>query len=425
MPDRVPFWEAFRYWLKLGFISFGGPAGQISMMHQEVVEKKGWVSENHFLQALNFCMLLPGPEALQLAIYIGRLCNGTLGGIVAGVLFILPSIFILLGLAYVYSAFGDVPAISAMLYGLKPAVVAIVAEAVLRIRKKSLKNWAQVLIAVAAFVGIFFLHIPFPLIVLAAGLTGWAGGKYAPGLFIVLKPKESSGVAEVDGGRHWPRALKVIAFGLLIWFMPLALIWGGSGQAGIFTDLGILFSKAAVTTFGGAYAVLTYVGQEAVNHYGWITNGQMMDGLALAETTPGPLIMVNQFVGYVAAYSHPGALTPWEAGTLGGLLTTWVTFLPSFIFVLALAPYVERLRRNVRLSGALSAITAAVVGVVLNLGVTFTFHSVVRDTGGMDFYPLVTAVTFFVGIQYRNWPMVPVIAGSAVMGFLWKSFVVL
>lgn len=429
MRQDIPFREAFRYWLKLGFISFGGPAGQIAMMHKDIVEKKKWVSDNHFLQALNFCMLLPGPEAQQLAVYIGWLMHRTWGGIVAGTLFVLPSVFILWGLSWMYASFGNIPAVSALFYGLKPAVVAIVAEAVIRIGRKSIKNEALAALAASAFIGIYILDVPFPVIVFAAGTIGYLGGVYSPKWFVVLKPRQApegqdaqGGYPAADAGRpRWPRAFKVTGVCLTMWALPVAVLGAWFGWDSIFVDIGVLFSKAAVVTFGGAYAVLSYVGQQAVEHYGWIRQEQMMDGLALAETTPGPLIMVNQFVGYVAAYNNTCGLTPGVAGAVGGLLTTWVTFLPSFLFVLLLAPYIERLRGNARLGAALSAITAAVVGVVLNLGVNFTRHAVVSDAGGLDLFAVAAAAAAFLGMQFLKWPMLPVIAGSACAGYLWKA----
>ncbi len=436
MPPVISFKEAFRYWLKLGFISFGGPAGQIAMMHKDIVEKKKWISENHFLQALNFCMLLPGPEAQQLAVYIGWLMNRTWGGIVAGTLFVLPSVFILWGLSWLYASMGNIPAVSALFYGLKPAVVAIVAEAVIRIGKKSLKNEVLVGLAAVAFVGIYFLHIPFPVIVLSAGIIGFLGGIYAPAKFVVLKPRQTQSnqaqqaqaqtQAQSALPEHayrkptWSRSFKVTAVSLALWSLPIILLGTWLGWNSIFIDIGVLFSKAAVITFGGAYAVLAYIGQQAVGHYGWIRSEQMMDGLGLAETTPGPLIMVNQFVGYLAAYRNPGGLAPSTAGAIGGLLTTWVTFVPSFMFVLLGAPFVEKLRGNARLGAALSAITAAVVGVVLNLGVNFALHALLPDGGGFDWYALVISAIAFVGMQYLKWPMIPVIIGSAFAGYLWQ-----
>ncbi len=423
--------ESFRYWLKLGFISFGGPTGQIAIMHKDLVEKKKWIDEDHFLQALNFCMLLPGPEAQQLATYIGWLLNGNWGGIIAGGLFVLPSIFILWGLAWMYAALGSVPTVAALFYGLKPAVVAIVLEAVLRIGKKSLKTGLLYSLAAAAFVGIYFFNVPFPIIVLSAGLIGYFSGTTAPKL--VAAPALSNTVASpppviplysgsvVTGG--WLRPFKVLAVFLVLWFLPLVILGLWRGWNDIFIDIGVLFSKAAIVTFGGAYAVLSYIGQQAVVHYHWITPEQMMDGLGLAETTPGPLIMVNQFVGYLAGYYHAAGMPPAFGGAIGGLLATWVTFIPSFLMIFLLAPYIETLRKNKKLGAALSAITAAVVGVVLNLAVLFTYHTLLPDKGGFDWYALVSATIAFIGMQRFKWGMVPVIIGSAVAGYGWNMVI--
>jgi chromate transporter len=425
----VTFRESFRYWLKLGFISFGGPTGQIAMMHKDLVEKKKWIAEDHFLQALNFCMLLPGPEAQQLATYIGWLLNGRWGGIIAGGLFVLPSIFILWLFAWLYASLGSVPSVAALFYGLKPAVVAIVLEAVLRIGKKSLKTGFLYTLAAAAFVGIYFVNIPFPFIVLSSGLIGYFAGTLAPGWFPKTSGSSSSSPsislvvekAAEGKSRGWQRFVKVLAVFIVLWSLPIVLIGLWRGWNDTFIDIGILFSKAAVVTFGGAYAVLGYISQQAVSHYQWIMPEQMMDGLGLAETTPGPLIMVNQFVGYLAAYYHARGLSPALGGAIGALLTTWVTFIPSFMMIFLLAPYIETLRKNKKLGTGLSAITASVVGVVLNLAVIFTYHTLFPDTGGFDWYALVASIVAFVGMQRLKWGMVPVIIGSAVTGLLWKT----
>jgi chromate transporter len=433
MQTKVSFGEAFRYWLKLGFISFGGPTGQIAIMHRDLVEKKKWINEDHFLQALNFCMLLPGPEAQQLAIYIGWLLHGTRGGIVAGLFFVLPSIFILWGLSWLYAAFGHVPAVEAFFYGLKPAVAAIVADAVIRIGKRSLKNEVLISLAALSFIGIYFLHVPFPAIIITAGLIGYAGGMLLPAKFSVTGnngPSQSSGYAISDSSSsredqaNWKHSLKVIALCLPLWFFPVLFIGLWRGWGDIFIDIGVLFSKAAMVTFGGAYAVLAYIGQQAVGHYGWIHPEQMIDGLGLAETTPGPLIMVTQFVGYVAAYTNAKGLNPAVAGAIGGLLTTWVTFVPCFMWIFVGAPYIERVRKNVKLGAALSTITAAVVGVVLNLSVIFTYHVLLPEGKGFDWYALAAAVFAFVGMVRFKWGMVPVIIGSAIAGYAWKMLVV-
>jgi chromate transporter len=420
MPSNtVSLQQAFRYWLKLGFISFGGPAGQIAIMHRDLVEKKKWVAEDHFLQALNFCMLLPGPEAQQLATYIGWLLNGRWGGIVAGGLFVLPSMFILWALTWLYASFGSVPMVAALFYGLKPAVVAIVLEAVLRIGKKSLKTRFLYSLATAAFIGIYAFNIPFPVIVLTTGLIGYITRvtPMTPG----AAPSPSPSITLNSGVRRgWLRVVKVLTVFLTLWALPILLLGLWRGWNDIFIDIGILFSKAAVVTFGGAYAVLGYIGQQAVDHYHWIMPEQMMDGLGLAETTPGPLIMVNQFVGYLAGYYHAEGLSPALGGAIGGLLATWVTFIPSFLMIFLLAPYIETLRKNAQLGSALSAITAAVVGVVLNLAVIFTYHTLVPDKGGFDWYALIASVGAFIGMQRFKWAMIPVIIGSSAAGFFWK-----
>jgi chromate transporter len=428
---KITFGEALKYWLKLGFISFGGPTGQIAMMHKDLVEKKKWIAEDHFLQALNFCMLLPGPEAQQLATYIGWLLNGRWGGIIAGGLFVLPSIFILWLFAWLYASLGSMPSVAALFYGLKPAVVAIVLEAVLRIGKKSLRTGFLYSLAAAAFISIYVFNIPFPVIVLSAGLIGYFSGSFAPGLFPKAAGNNSSSSpdslaaekAAEERSKGWPRFTRVLIVFLALWSLPIILIGLWRGWNDTYIDIGILFSKAAVVTFGGAYAVLGYISQQAVDHYQWIMPEQMMDGLGLAETTPGPLIMVNQFVGYLAGYYHAQGLSPALGGAIGGLLTTWVTFIPSFMMIFLLAPYIETLRTNAKLVTALSAITASVVGVVLNLAVIFIHHTLVPDTGGFDWYALTASIVAFFGMQRFKWGMVPVIIGSAAVGFSWKLFV--
>jgi chromate transporter len=428
---RISFGEAFRYWLKLGFISFGGPTGQIAMMHRDLVERKKWIDDTHFLRALNFCMLLPGPEAQQLAIYIGWLLHRTWGGIVAGVLFVLPSVFILWGLAWLYVSFGHLPSVAAFFYGLKPAVAAIVAEAVIRIGRKSLRNPVLIALAAFSFIGIYFLHMPFPSIVLSAGAVGFIGSYLAPSFFKTKTGEaHDAGVVLSDEvlarDREEPtllHSLKVSVVCLALWFLPLVLVGFWRGWNDILVEIGLLFSKATVVTFGGAYAVLAYISQQAVGHYNWLTPEQMIDGLGLAETTPGPLIMVGQFVGYLAAYTNAKGLHPSVAGSLGGLLTTWVTFTPCFLWIFLGAPYIERLRKNIRLGSALSAITAAIVGVVLNLSVIFTYHVLMPEDRGFDWYALFASAIAFAGMYRFKWGMIPVIIVSAAAGYVWKMFI--
>jgi chromate transporter len=410
------FGEAFRFWLKLGFISFGGPSGQIALMHTELVEKRKWIDNEHFLHALNFCMLLPGPEAQQLAIYIGWILHKLWGGIVAGALFVIPSIFILWALSYVYVAFGHVPWIAAIFYGLKPAVLAIVVAAVIRIGQRALRNWTMWLIAAAAFVAIYFFHVAFPLIIISAGILGFAIGK--------MRNQQSTSTSEtempIQARLMTPgRAVRLCATWLAIWAAPIVLagIFLGTNHT-IFRE-GIFFSKAAVVTFGGAYAVLPYVSQQAVEHYHWISAGQMLDGLGLAETTPGPLIMVLQFVGFVGAWNQPGNLPPLLAATLGALITTWTTFVPCFLWILLGAPYIERLRDNQSLIATLSAVTAAVVGVILNLAVWFGLHVIFPPSGKVDWFALVVCAVAFFGMLRWKWNIVPVALGSGLIGLIY------
>ena len=417
--EKISFREAFWYWLKLGFISFGGPTGQIAMMHKDVVEIKKWMPESHFLHALNFCMLLPGPEAQQLATYIGWQLHGTRGALAAGILFVLPSVFILWGLSWIYVALGSIPSVAALFFGLKPAVAALVAEAVIRIGKKSLKNKWLVGLAALSFISIYFFNVPFPVIVLGAGVLGYVLNSRLTG--VAAPSLNDTGDIELTAADGWLRAVRITVVGLVLWFLPVILLGLWRGWDDILVNIGVLFSKAAILTFGGAYAVLGYISQQAVHFYGWLLPEQMMDGLGLAETTPGPLIMVNQFVAYVAAYTHAPGLAPALAGALAGLLATWVTFTPSMLWIFIGAPYIESLRRNVKLASALAAITAAVVGVVLNLGVTFARHTLLPEAGGFEWYALVASAIAFIGLIRFKWNMIAVIAGSALAGFIWKS----
>ena len=398
-PSFPSFAEAFRVWLKVAALSFGGPAGQIAVMHRILVEEKRWISENRFLHALNYCMLLPGPEAQQLATYIGWLMHRTAGGIVAGGLFILPGIVSIMALSYVYAAYGKVGAIAALFFGLKAAVLAIVIEAVVRIGKRALKTNANFVLAGAAFVLIFFFAVPFPLIILAAAIIGFAGELSGHSSFQANAGHGASGKTEhADSllGDELPAharptvswTITVAAIWLLLWLVPVGVILATLGQANVFSQIAVFFSKMALVTFGGAYAVLAYVAQQAVENYRWLAPGEMLDGLGMAETTPGPLIMVLQFVGFMAAFRDPGSLPPMLAATLGGLLATWVTFTPCFLWIFLGAPFIEKLRGNKALNSALSAITAAVVGVILNLAIWFAIHTIFRQVFRIDQFGL-------------------------------------
>ncbi|MDA0285206.1 MAG: chromate efflux transporter, partial [Planctomycetota bacterium] len=351
----VTFQEAVKVWCKITMLSFGGPAGQIAVMHRILVEEKRWISEDRFLHALNYCMLLPGPEAQQLATYIGWLLHRTLGGLVAGLLFVLPGFVSILALSVLYAGFGDLTLVQGLFYGLKPAVVAVVIEAVVRIGRRSLKNRTMVTLAVSAFVAIFFFEVPFPLIVLVAGLIGFVGGRLRPDVFVVIKghaKKTSDGQAQhaiaddhaIAAAPPIGRSLRVLLVWLLIWFAPIAALWSVAGKNSVYTQESLFFSKAAVVTFGGAYSVLAYIAQECVYTFHWLEPGEMLDGLGMAETTPGPLIQVVQFVGFMGAYRHAGPLHPMVAGLIGSVVTTWVTFAPCFLWIFLGAPYIESLR---------------------------------------------------------------------------------
>lgn len=421
---RPSFAAALRFWFRLGFINFGGPAGQIAIMHTELVERRRWIGERQFLHALNYCMLLPGPEAQQLATYCGWLLHRTWGGIAAGALFVLPSVVILWALSYVYVVHGQLPWITAIFHGLKPAVVGIVAVAVLHIGRKALRNAWMWTIATAAFVAIFVLRAPFPAIVLGAGLIGLVGAWLAPATFTTLRghahddPPERNASQESAPRPTLARSARVIAICLLLWWTPMLLValWLGRGHT--LWHEGLFFSKAALVTFGGAYAVLPYVAQQAVERYDWLAPGQMMDGLGLAESTPGPLIMVLQFVGFLGGWNHPGDLPPLLAATLGALLTTWVTFVPCFLWIFLGAPYIERLRNVRLLTGALSTITAAIVGVVLNLAVWFGMHVLWPDGGRVDAFALAVTLVVVAGLLRWKWNIVAVILGAGAAGLL-------
>jgi chromate transporter len=418
--------EAFRFWLKLGLISFGGPTGQIAIMHAELVEKRRWISEARFLHASNYCMLLPGPEAQQLATYIGWLLHRTWGGVIAGTLFVLPSALLLWGLSFIYVAWGSLPGIAAVFDGLKPAVLAIVVAAGFRIGRRTLRNEVMATIALLAFAAIYFGRVPFPLIIAAAALVGWIGHRVRPDKFQVVKGHGAmTGGGSVIGEQavaharpSLGRALRVTAVCLTLWWVPVLLTGAVLGWDHVLFRQGLFFSKAALVTFGGAYAVLPYVSQQAVEHYQWLQPGQMLDGLALAETTPGPLIMVLQFVGFVGAWQQPAPFSPLVGATLGAAITTWVTFLPCFLWIFLGAPYIERLREHRALTAALSAITAAVAGVVLNLAVWFGSHVLGPTDGAIDWLDVAIALVALVGLVRWKWDIMAVVAGAALVGLL-------
>ncbi|WP_137820629.1 chromate efflux transporter [Pseudomonas sp. 2FG] len=432
--EPVSLFQAFLFWLKLGFISFGGPAGQISLMHQELVERRRWISERRFLHALNYCMLLPGPEAQQLATYIGWLMHRTWGGVLAGVLFVLPSLFILIALSWLYIAFGEMPVVAGLFYGIKPAVTAIVLQAAHRIGSRALKSdwlWA---IAAASFVAIFALDAPFPLIVLGAALIGYLGGRLAPEKFSVGgghgAAKQSYGPALIDDDTptpeharfRWPRLALLLVIGAALWILPMGLLTAAFGWDGTLTQMGWFFTKAALLTFGGAYAVLPYVYQGAVGHYGWLTPTQMIDGLALGETTPGPLIMVVAFVGFVGAYVQQlfGADQAFLAGAVAASLVTWFTFLPSFLFILAGGPLVESTHNELKFTAPLTAITAAVVGVILNLALFFGYHVLWPQgfSGRFDWPSALIALAAAVALFRFKRGVIQVLVGCALAGLL-------
>jgi chromate transporter len=426
-PSFPRFGEAVRYWLKLGCISFGGPAGQIALMHQELVEKRRWISESHFLHALNFCMLLPGPEAQQLATYLGWRLHGWKGGVAAGALFVIPSMLLLFALSWLYVAGGDLPWLRGIFYGLLAAVIAVVAEAVLRIGKKSLKTPTLWAIALGSFAAIFFGKISFVWIILGAAALGWVGNRWMPSQF---PSGQSHGSKQPASDRtflklpaaptaHWRRTATLLIICLSLWWLPIfAVGWWLGWQSTGFAQ-GVFFSKASLVTFGGAYAVLPYVAQQAVEKFGWLSHAQMMGGLALAETTPGPLIMVLQFVGFVGGWQHPGALSPLAGATVGAFITTWATFVPCFLFVFLGAPYVEQLRSQPRLGAALMAITAAVVGVILNLAVQFSLAALWPNAGAIDWFIAVVALVAFGALHRFKINLLWIIAACGLLGMFW------
>jgi chromate transporter len=434
VPAPVSFWEAFRFWLKLGFISFGGPAGQIALMHHELVERRRWISERRYLHALNYCMVLPGPEAQQLATYLGWLMHRTAGGVTAGVLFVLPSLIILIGLSWLYMAYGNTAWVAGLFYGIKPAVTAIVLHAAHRIGSRALKNTPLKLIAAASFIAIFALHAPFPLIVALAALVGYVGGRVSPAHFSVGAAhgakKVSYGVALIDDDTPTPeharfslaRLLTALGVGVLLWAAPLAALTLSLGWAAVLTQMAWFFTKAALLTFGGAYAVLPYVFQGAVEHYQWLNAAQMIDGLALGETTPGPLIMVVSFVGFVGGYAKAlfGPDSLFIAGAVAACVVTWFTFLPSVIFILAGGPLVESTHNDLKFTAPLTAITAAVVGVIVNLALFFGYHVLwpAGFAGAFDAISALIALGAAIALFKFKRNVIPVIAACALLGLL-------
>jgi len=422
------FGDALRFWLKLGFISFGGPAGQISIMYQELVENRRWVSNERFMNALNYCMLLPGPEAQQLAAYLGWLLHKIPGGIVAGVLFLLPSMFILFGLSFTYAALGDIAWVAALFEGLKAAVMAVVLAAVIKIGQKALKNVVMILLAAASFVAIFFLKVPFPWIVLTAGLLGLAGSVKYPQFFLVIGEKDSADsesgyvqICEDEDYCHINPSRKRDVFLLIVflgmWLFPMLGLYFLL-PAAVFFNESLFFTKAAFLTFGGAYAVLAYIAQAGVEQFGWLSAPEMMDGLGLAETTPGPLIMVVQFVGFMAGWNDPGPFSPFSGAIVGSLVASYFTFLPCFLFIFLGAPYIEKFRGNQKLTGALSSITAAVVGVVLNLAVWFGLHVLFPADAGFNWFAAVIGLASFSAIQWGGLSIIKVILIAGGIGVL-------
>ncbi len=440
-PARVSWPEALRTWATIGLLGFGGPAGQIALMHRMLVEEKRWISEARFLHALNYCMLLPGPEAQQLATYVGWLLHRTAGGLAAGTLFVLPGALVVLVLSILYARFQTLPLVAALFFGLKPAVLALVVEAVLRIGRRALRTRFLLALAALAFLAIFFLEVPFPAIVVGAAALGFAVSRWRPAWLEAPLPHAAGAHAADtvldDAAPHTrpsrARALRTLALWGSLWLLPVAglLAWLGAGS--VYARIALFFSQAAVVTFGGAYAVLAYLAQEAVATYGWLAPGEMLDGLALAETTPGPLILVTQFVGFLAAYRNAGGLDPLLAGVLGAALTSWVTFVPCFLWIFLGAPYVEALRGNWALAGALSAITASVVGVVLNLALWFALHVgfavvtprrfgalllQVPELASVNVLPLAIAAAALVAMLRFRVGMLPTLAASAALGAL-------
>ncbi len=443
----VPFREALRVWVRIALHSFGGPAGQIAVMHRILVEEKNWISERRFLHALNYCMLLPGPEAMQLVTYIGRLLHGTRGGLVAGGLFVLPGFISILALSLAYAAYQDTAFVPALFFGLKAAILAVVVEAVLRIGRRALRNGVLVALAGTAFLAIFLFDVPFPLIIVAAGLLGLAAGRRWPRLFEHASKATTTGgdrpspLISDDAVEEHPsraRSLRVAATWLAIWWLPVALLAVGLGVGHVLVQEGWFFSKVAVVTFGGAYAVLAYIAQRAVEDYGWLQPGEMLDGLGMAETTPGPLIQVVQFVAFLGAYRSPGDFDPVVAGILASIVVTWVTFAPCFLWIFLGAPYIERLRNQVALGHAMSGITAAVVGVILNLGVWFALHVLfpgiterafgpvqvlVPDLASLDWAALAIGVASAVALLRFHWNLLLTLGLATAVGLAYRLLV--
>lgn len=432
--DAVPFGEALGFWLKLGFISFGGPAGQIAIMHEELVERRRWISEGRFLHALNFCMVLPGPEAQQLATYLGWLMHRTLGGVLAGALFILPSLFILIGLSWVYVVYGNTPLIASLFYGIKPAVTAIVLHAAWRIGSRTVTNTWLAAITVASFTATLLGNIPFPLIILGAALLGYLGGQIKPERF-TTKGSHGAGVKQIGPALiddqsprpphthfHPRRLMLIIVAGLSLWIAPMVIFTSAFGWGHLLTQMGWFFTKAALLTFGGAYAVLPYVFDGAVEQYGWVTTAQMMDGLALGETTPGPLIMIVAFVGFVGGYASQAmvAVSPFWTGVSAAVVVTWFTFLPSFLFILVGGPLVESSRQTPAFTAPLTAITAAVVGVIAHLALYFGQHVIAPDWSfaSVDWRAMGISILAALALFRFKRGVLEVIAGSAAIGVL-------
>ena len=437
--ESVSFWQAFMFWLKLGFISFGGPAGQIALMHEELVVRRKWLSEKRFLHALNYCMVLPGPEAQQLATYIGWLMHKTRGGVAAGVLFVLPSLFLLIGLSWLYIAYGQVTWVAGLFYGIKPAVAAIVLQAAYRIGSRVLHNNLLWTIAIASFMAIFALNVPFPLIVLAAAIIGFVGGRLSPASLRMGGGHTAVAVSTVNAligddtptPSHavftWKRLWQVLLAATVLWLVPMGLLMFQFGWDHTLTQMSWFFTKAALLTFGGAYAVLPYVFQGAVEQFGWVTATQMMDGLALGETTPGPLIMVVAFVGFVGAYAQAllGPDSLFLAGALAATLVTWFTFLPSFIFILAGGPFVESTQNDLKFTAPLTAITAAVVGVIFNLALFFGYHTVWPQGFGapLDITSALIALAAAIALLKYKLNVMQVIAVCGLLGVLIKQWI--